>query len=283
MGQGLPPICIRPAIRFIANMPVATRAGVVSSVVVRAIPFNCRPSCWAAGLAIVGCAWAKPLIGARRGRGEKFVSGRGRGRGGNGCVFSAVCVAAATANKHRCWYSLVRSRYLGPWGPDSARKAEMRPKSSFGDGVPASMCCSPRTTGHGQAALRHQPTPGEERGNAMSASHQAYPHARLKGLLDHPNLLRRGPVPTALNRRDDLNAIARIGHRHGCMPHTCYVGDRVRSVRGLSHNAIGRRLTFRKTSLEYRCVGACTAHHANYRRGENARLVYLWDVSVVAH
>src|SRR5262249_53986464 len=38
MGQGLPPICIRPAIRFIANAPLATRAGVVSSVVVRAIP-----------------------------------------------------------------------------------------------------------------------------------------------------------------------------------------------------------------------------------------------------
>src|SRR5262244_2064319 len=37
MGQGLPPICIRPAIRFIANAPLATRAGVVSSVVVRAI------------------------------------------------------------------------------------------------------------------------------------------------------------------------------------------------------------------------------------------------------
>src|SRR5262249_51333118 len=36
-GQGLPPICIRPAIRFIANTPLATRAGVVSSVVVRAI------------------------------------------------------------------------------------------------------------------------------------------------------------------------------------------------------------------------------------------------------
>src|SRR5262245_19033789 len=26
-------------------------------------------------------------------------------------------------------------------------------------------------------------------------------------------------------------------HRHGCMPHTCQVGDRVRSVRGLSHAA----------------------------------------------
>ena len=38
MGQELPPICIRPAIRFIANTPLATRAGVVSSVVVRAIP-----------------------------------------------------------------------------------------------------------------------------------------------------------------------------------------------------------------------------------------------------
>ena len=38
MGQGPPPICIRPAIRFIANTPLATRAGVVSSVVVRAIP-----------------------------------------------------------------------------------------------------------------------------------------------------------------------------------------------------------------------------------------------------
>jgi MFS family permease len=37
---------------------------------------------------------------------------------------------------------------------------------------------------------------------------------------------RRKPVLIAgalvtLNRRDDLNAIGRIGHRHGCMPHTC--------------------------------------------------------------
>src|SRR5262249_49396391 len=38
MGQGLPPIWIRAAIRFIANAPLAMRAGVVSSVVVRAIP-----------------------------------------------------------------------------------------------------------------------------------------------------------------------------------------------------------------------------------------------------
>jgi hypothetical protein len=38
MGQGLPPICIRPTIGFIANTPLATRAGVVSSAVVRAIP-----------------------------------------------------------------------------------------------------------------------------------------------------------------------------------------------------------------------------------------------------
>ena len=38
MGQGPPPICIRPAIRFIATAPLAMRAGVVSSVAVRAIP-----------------------------------------------------------------------------------------------------------------------------------------------------------------------------------------------------------------------------------------------------
>src|SRR5215471_4675637 len=38
MGQELPPICIRLTIRFIASTPPATRAGVVSSVVVRAIP-----------------------------------------------------------------------------------------------------------------------------------------------------------------------------------------------------------------------------------------------------
>ena len=38
MGQELPPTCIRPAIRFIANTPRATRAGVVSSGVVHAIP-----------------------------------------------------------------------------------------------------------------------------------------------------------------------------------------------------------------------------------------------------
>jgi len=33
-----------------------------------------------------------------------------------------------------------------------------------------------------------------------------------------PNFLRRCPAPTALNRRDNLNSIRRIGHRHGCMP-----------------------------------------------------------------
>src|SRR5215467_8054274 len=54
----------------------------------------------------------------------------------------------------------------------------------------------------------------------MSASHQAYRHARLKGLVDDPNLLSRCPAPTALNRCDDLNSIRRIAHRHGCMPHT---------------------------------------------------------------
>src|SRR5215813_4230455 len=96
------------------------------------------------------------------------------------------------------------------------------------------------TAGRGQAALRHQPTPGEQlvRGDAMPTSHQAYRHTRLEGLFDHANLLRGRPAPTTLNRRDDLNAIGRIGHRHGCMPHTCQVGDRVRSVRGLSHGAM---------------------------------------------
>ena len=59
-------------------------------------------------------------------------------------------------------------------------------------------------------------------------------HARLERLLDDPDFLRRCPAPTALNRRENLNSIRRIGHRHGCMPHTCQVGDRVRSVRGLS-------------------------------------------------
>src|SRR5262249_19059678 len=94
--------------------------------------------------------------------------------------------------------------------------------------------------GRGQAALRHQPTPGEQLvwGNAMPTSHQAYRHTRLEGLFDHANLLRGRPAPTTLNRRDDLNAIRRIGHRHGCMPHTCQVGERVRSVRGLSHEVI---------------------------------------------
>src|SRR5947207_11252662 len=93
------------------------------------------------------------------------------------------------------------------------------------------------TAGRGQAALRHQPTPGEQLvwRDAMPTSHQAYRHTRLEGLFDHANLLRGRPAPTTLNRRDELNAIGRIGHRHGCMPHTCQVGDRVRSVRGLSH------------------------------------------------
>ena len=78
------------------------------------------------------------------------------------------------------------------------------------------------TAGSGQTALCHQAAPGEQlvRGNAMPPSNQAHRHARLERLLDHSNLLGRRPAPPALNRRDDLNAICRIGHRHGCMPHT---------------------------------------------------------------
>src|SRR6516165_3329552 len=71
--------------------------------------------------------------------------------------------------------------------------------------------------GRGQAALCHQPTPGEQLvwGNAMPTSHQAYRHTRLEGLFDHANLLRGRPAQTTLNRRDDLNAIGRIDHGHG--------------------------------------------------------------------
>src|SRR6478672_8210045 len=52
--------------------------------------------------------------------------------------------------------------------------------------------------GRGQAALRHQPTPGEQLvwGDAMPTSHQAYRHTRLEGLFDHANLLRSRPAPT---------------------------------------------------------------------------------------
>jgi IstB-like ATP binding protein len=35
----------------------------------------------------------------------------------------------------------------------------------------------------------------------------------------------------ARRRRARIRGL-RVGHRHGCMPHTCQVGDRVRSVRG---------------------------------------------------
>jgi hypothetical protein len=92
----------------------------------------------------------------------------------------------------------------------------------------------------------HQPPPREElvRGNAMAASPQAYRHARLERLLDDPNLFRRCPAPTSLNRCDDFNSICSIRHRHGCMPHTCQVGDRVRSVRGLSHHLPGRPCSY---------------------------------------
>ena len=45
--------------------------------------------------------------------------------------------------------------------------------------------------GGSQAALRHQSAPREQLvwRDAVSASHQAHRHARLEGLLDHPNLL----------------------------------------------------------------------------------------------
>ena len=68
-----------------------------------------------------------------------------------------------------------------------------------------------------QCTLGQEPAPREElvRGNAMAASYQAYRHARLERLLDDPDFLRRCPAPTALNRRENLNSIRRIGHRHG--------------------------------------------------------------------
>ena len=50
-------------------------------------------------------------------------------------------------------------------------------------------------------------------------------HARLERLLDDPDFLRRCPAPTALNRRDNLNSIRRIGHRHGCMPLAKWTGS----------------------------------------------------------
>src|SRR6266403_5433605 len=69
------------------------------------------------------------------------------------------------------------------------------------------------TAGRGQAALRHQPTPGEQLvwGNAIPTSHQAYRHTRLEGLFDHANLLRRRPAPTTLNRHDDLPCVFPTG------------------------------------------------------------------------
>jgi hypothetical protein len=36
----------------------------------------------------------------------------------------------------------------------------------------------------------------------------------LSEVAANPNLLRRCPAPTALNRRDDLKSIRSIGHRH---------------------------------------------------------------------
>jgi hypothetical protein len=114
----------------------------------------------------------------------------------------------------------IEKGYLGVY----LRKASLKAGS-----VTSGETCSSRPEVIGTcSSLRPRParkvvTPREEllRGNAMSASHQAYRHARLKGLLDHPNLLSRCPAPTALNRRDDLNSIPRVAHRHGCMPHTC--------------------------------------------------------------
>lgn len=40
----------------------------------------------------------------------------------------------------------------------------------------------------------------------------------------HPNLLRARLAAPPLNRGDDFNAIQRVGHRHGRMPHTLLSG-----------------------------------------------------------
>src|SRR5262249_17900064 len=51
--------------------------------------------------------------------------------------------------------------------------------------------------------------------NAVLPSYQANRHPQREGLLDHSNLLGHDPTPAAVNRRNDLNAIRRVGHRHG--------------------------------------------------------------------
>jgi hypothetical protein len=71
--------------------------------------------------------------------------------------------------------------------------------------------------GSRQRTLRYKPPPSEQlvACNAMQARHQAHRHARLEGLLDHPNLPQGCPAPAPLNQGDDLNVIRRVGHRHG--------------------------------------------------------------------
>ena len=92
-----------------------------------------------------------------------------------------------------------------------------------------------------------------------------------------------GRMRPALNRRDDLNATVRVGHRHGCMPHTCQVGDRVRSNRGLGlkhlfgQQAMGekKRAQGRRASRQKSIAAPAWCHRSQRREGKMAQEGYF--------
>src|SRR6516225_9757920 len=119
----------------------------------------------------------------------------------------------AQTEKHndlrRSTYSLQRRSQSVPDESSSQQSAAVASASSARrSGGLNTKATSPKGRGY---PLRQNQILPRFRGDAMPTSHQAYRHTRLEGLFDHANLLRRGPAPPTLNRRDDLNAIARIG------------------------------------------------------------------------
>ena len=77
------------------------------------------------------------------------------------------------------------------------------------------------TAGGGQTTLCRQAAPGEQlvRGNAMPTSTKltVMPGSKVSSTI---RTFSDARAPPALTRRDDLNAIRKVAHRHGCMPHT---------------------------------------------------------------
>ena len=157
------------------------------------------------------------------------------------------------ARRTKAWRARSRTSWTGkrpgtrsvppPQPPSSGRR---QPQQFFAPTARSSTSGFQRLAAHPPLQLAHLATPVRPLGGCPRLS--APPG---------PNFLRRCPAPTALNRRDDLNSIRRIGHRHGCMPLAKSRPGPVGSgaVSSRSPNSADRGQAFKRTSPIFDLLG----------------------------